>query len=87
MGHNCVRVGCFLSKTIDAYYDHLIVVCPTKVCIFQPTCCYVSLFTQWAAIACVGAVLNNSVLQLLIFCVIHVVSFVILVVLRPFANR
>lgn len=41
---------------------------------------------QWAALGVVGAVLEDSVLQLSLFCAMHTVSFLLLVVLKPFAN-
>lgn len=44
-------------------------------------------FLQWAAIALVGVLIDDSVLQLLLFCGLHSVMFFILVCLKPFANR
>jgi len=41
---------------------------------------------QSAAVACVGALVEESGLQLLFFCAIHIISFFVLVVLKPFAN-
>lgn len=48
---------------------------------------YPLLVRQWASIALVGVLLDNSVVQLLAFCSIHCVMFIILVCLKPFANR
>lgn len=42
---------------------------------------------QWAAIACVGVLIDDSALKLFLFCGFHVVMFVVLVWLKPFANR
>ncbi|CAN0484795.1 unnamed protein product, partial [Scytosiphon promiscuus] len=42
---------------------------------------------EWAALGVVGGVVNDSVLQLSLFCAMHTVSFLLLVVLKPFANR
>ena len=42
---------------------------------------------QWASIALVGVLIDESVVQLLAFCGIHLVMFIILVCLKPFANR
>ncbi len=42
---------------------------------------------QWAAIALVGVLIDNSVVQLLAFCGIHLAMFAILVCFKPFANR
>lgn len=44
-------------------------------------------FAQWAALGCIGALLDESVLQLSLFCALHTLSFLLLVVFRPFANR
>eukprot|EP00903_Cladosiphon_okamuranus_P021834 g20077.t1 len=41
---------------------------------------------EWAAIALVGVLIDDSVVQLLAFCCIHTVMFVILVCFKPFAN-
>lgn len=41
---------------------------------------------QSTAVACVGALVEESGLQLLFFCAIHTISFFVLVVLKPFAN-
>lgn len=42
---------------------------------------------QWVALGVVGAVVEESVLQLSLFCGMHTVSFLLLVILKPFANR
>eukprot|EP00903_Cladosiphon_okamuranus_P017681 g16281.t1 len=42
---------------------------------------------EWTALGVVGAVIEESVLQLSLFCAMHTVSFLLLVVLKPFANR
>ncbi|CAN0101373.1 unnamed protein product, partial [Scytosiphon promiscuus] len=42
---------------------------------------------EWAALGVVGALLEDSVLQLSLFCAMNAVSFLLLVVLKPFANR
>ncbi|CAB1116602.1 unnamed protein product [Ectocarpus sp. CCAP 1310/34] len=44
-------------------------------------------FAQWAALGCIGALIDESVLQLSLFCALHTLSFLLLVVFRPFANR
>ncbi|CAM9789606.1 unnamed protein product [Ectocarpus fasciculatus] len=41
---------------------------------------------EWAAIALVGVMVDNSVVQLVLFCGLHSVMFFILVFLKPFAN-
>lgn len=70
----------------SAYFD-------SKHCLGQSAQCLlirgvdVLLLAQWAALACVGVLIDSSVVQLLFFSCIHGVSFVILVVLRPFANK
>ena len=46
-----------------------------------------SLFVQVVAIACVGVLVDDSVLQMVLFCGLFSCSFVLLVVLNPFANR
>ena len=42
---------------------------------------------QWAALGIVGVVVDNSVVQLSLFCAMHTVSFLLLAVFKPFANR
>lgn len=42
---------------------------------------------QWVALGVVGAVVEDSVLQLSLFCGMHTVSCLLLVILKPFANR
>ncbi|CAM9925955.1 unnamed protein product, partial [Ectocarpus sp. 8 AP-2014] len=41
---------------------------------------------EWAALGCIGALIDESVLQLSLFCALHTLSFLLLVVFRPFAN-
>eukprot|EP00903_Cladosiphon_okamuranus_P012907 g12051.t1 len=47
----------------------------------------VYILVEWAALGVVGVVVDNSVLQLSLFCAMHTLSFLLLVVFRPFANR
>ena len=42
---------------------------------------------QWVALGVVGAVVEDSVLQLSLFGGMHTVSCLLLVILKPFANR
>ncbi|CAM9664947.1 unnamed protein product [Scytosiphon promiscuus] len=42
---------------------------------------------EWAALGVVGGIVNDGVLQLSLFCAMHTVSFLLLLVLKPFANR
>lgn len=46
----------------------------------------VSLFEQWAAIACIGVLIDDGTMQLFLMCIMHTVTFVFLVVMKPFAN-
>ncbi|CAM9886855.1 unnamed protein product [Ectocarpus sp. 12 AP-2014] len=41
---------------------------------------------EWAALALVGVMIENSVVQLLLFCGLHSVMFFILMFVKPFAN-
>ncbi|CAN0007882.1 unnamed protein product [Ectocarpus fasciculatus] len=41
---------------------------------------------EWAALGCIGALIDESVLQLSLFCALHTLSFLLLVVFKPFAN-
>ena len=62
-------------------------VAPSRTFLFLSPVSVVSLFVQWAALGIVGVVVDNSVLQLSLFCAMHTVSFLLLVVFKPFANR
>lgn len=42
---------------------------------------------QWALLACIGVLVEDSVIQLWCFCIMHSATFILLVVCRPFANR
>ncbi len=42
---------------------------------------------QWAALGCIGALIDESVLQLSLFCGLHSISFFLLVFVKPLANR
>ncbi|CAM9250711.1 unnamed protein product [Hapterophycus canaliculatus] len=42
---------------------------------------------EWMALGIVGALVDDSVLQLSLFCAMNAVSFILLLVLKPFANR
>eukprot|EP00903_Cladosiphon_okamuranus_P005921 g5852.t1 len=44
-------------------------------------------FIEWAALGVVGVVIDNNVLQLSLFCAMHAVSCLLLVIFKPFANR
>lgn len=44
-------------------------------------------FLKWAAIACVGVLIDDSVIQLFLFTGIQATMFIVLVTLKPFANR
>eukprot|EP00903_Cladosiphon_okamuranus_P018718 g17231.t1 len=41
---------------------------------------------EWAVLACVGVLVDESAVQLGLFCALHSVTFLILVVCKPFAN-
>jgi len=43
--------------------------------------------SQRATVACIGVLVDNSVVQLLSFCAVHVAIFAIIVQRKPFANR
>ncbi len=60
----------------------------TSSCLCPSPCfCFVVGHAQWAALGVVGGVVDNSVVQLSLFCAMHAVSFLLLVVFKPFANR
>lgn len=42
---------------------------------------------EWIALGCIGALVDESVLQLSLFCGLHTLSFLLLVVFKPLANR
>lgn len=42
---------------------------------------------EWIALGCIGALLDESVLQLSLFCGLHTLSFLLLVIFKPLANR
>lgn len=44
------------------------------------------LVVQWAALGVVGVVVDDSVLQLSLFCAVNTLSFLLLAVFKPFAN-
>eukprot|EP00752_Nemacystus_decipiens_P003432 g3173.t1 len=41
---------------------------------------------EWISLACIGALIDESVLQLSLFCGLHMLSFLLLVVFKPLAN-
>lgn len=45
------------------------------------------MLTQWTALGIVGGLVDESVLQLSLFCAVNTVSLVLLLFLKPFANR
>lgn len=42
---------------------------------------------EWMALGCIGALIDESVLQLSLFCGLHTLSFLLLVIFKPLANR
>lgn len=42
---------------------------------------------KWGATACVGTLIDNSVVQLFLFCLIRLAVFITLAWLKPYANR
>lgn len=42
---------------------------------------------EWIALGCIGALVDESMLQLSLFCGLHTLSFLLLVVFKPLANR
>lgn len=56
------------------------------LCLFAVLCRFPLSASQWAALGVVGVLVDNSVLQLSLFCAMHSVSFLLLVVFKPFAN-
>ncbi|CAM9210583.1 unnamed protein product, partial [Scytosiphon promiscuus] len=42
--------------------------------------------TEWAALGMVGVLVDNSVTQLSLFCALNTLSFLLLVIFKPFAN-
>lgn len=42
---------------------------------------------EWMALGCIGALVDESVLQLSLFCGLHTLSFLLLVIFKPLANR
>lgn len=64
-----------------------ILYCLNNSVLFNTTGRRTFFFAQWTAVACVGALIDDSFWQFLIFGAIHAASFVVLVVLRPFANK
>eukprot|EP00903_Cladosiphon_okamuranus_P014942 g13833.t1 len=41
---------------------------------------------EWAVLACIGVLCNDSMVQLGLFCALHSVTFLLLVLCKPFAN-
>ncbi|CAM9869077.1 unnamed protein product, partial [Ectocarpus fasciculatus] len=42
---------------------------------------------EWAALACIAVLVDNSAVQFGLFCAIHSMTFIVVVACKPFANR